>query len=99
MGGVRGRRERGDDVNTILLCVSLKTIQSKSKKNECLNIIFERLFGFLLVFVCHMDLGLFVLPARKASCTRLELWGLSSLDPVGLVLLLGLIFSVSLVLF
>lgn len=49
--------------------------------------------------MCHMALGLFVLPARKASCTMQELWDLSSSDPVGLVLLLGLVFLVSLVLF
>lgn len=57
--------------------------------------------GFLLLFVCHMDLGLFVLLAQKASCTMLELRerGLSSLDPVSLVLPLGWIFSVSPVLF
>lgn len=30
-----------------------------------------------------MDLGLFVLLARKASCTMLELWDLSSSDPCG----------------
>lgn len=57
-------------------CEILKTIDSNLKEwmLECL--VFECLFGFLLLHVCHVDLGLSLL-AQKVSFTMME--------PVGFV--------------